>query len=651
LVFLDNQISLNKDHRIHPQDIYEKALAKYVFANQFRFLCDTKSGLQIRSYYRHNGHHISKTIKGDMNTAININPEKLLARIEYLENHRRFIQSMLEMALSLGDFQENINKGHGPKCIFQEAEKRINHLIPLDATVFYLVDQDHADFKLALCNEPTLKEFVENEVEHMIDKGLFAWAIREKKGVSISSRDHTRKFILHVIATYSRIRGIFVGLLPSEGQKIPDTSLTLLSIILLNTANAVESLEFYSLLRSQNIILEKKVEEHTKALAQSERQLQQVLKIQAIGTLAGGIAHDFNNILFPIVGFTELTMDEVPEDSSAHKNLEEILKSANRAKDLVQQILTFSRQSGHERKPIKIQYIIKEALKLLRASIPATIEIVHELDENYGAISGDAIQIHQIIMNLCTNAYQAMQETGGKLEVRLAEVDINYVEAIEITGLTPGRYLQLTVKDEGCGMEPAILDRIFEPYYTTKAPGQGAGLGLSVIHGMVKNHGGDITVSSTPGKGSAFHVFLPLIDEIDEETKTNSFSEAAGGNEHILLVDDEEQIVALMQQMLENLGYRVTARTDGQEALKVFAQHPEEFDLVITDMTMPHITGDRLAQKLIGIKPDIPIILCTGFNETITEEKALSRGIQKFIMKPVVKSELASAIRAVLEGA
>ena len=586
-----------------------------------------------------------------MNTIINMDPEKLLARIEHLENHRRFIQSVLEAALSLGDFQENINKGYGSERILQEAAKRIGHLIPFDATCFYLVNQEISDFKLTLCSETGLREYIENEVEHMIDKGLFAWAIREKRGISISSRDHKRKFILHVIATYSRIRGMFVGLLPLENQKIPDTSLTLLSIILLNTANAVESLEFYSLLRSQNITLEKKVEERTKALAQSERQLQQVLKIQAIGTLAGGIAHDFNNILFPIVGYTELTMEEVPEDSSARKNLEEILKSANRAKDLVQQILTFSRQSAHERKPIKIQYIIKEALKLLRASIPATIEIVHELDDSCGAISGDAIQIHQVIMNLCTNAFQAMQETGGKLEIRLAEVEIDYTETIEKSGLTPGRYLELTVQDEGSGMEPAIFNRIFEPYFTTKAPGQGAGLGLSVIHGIVKNHGGDITVSSTPGKGSSFHVFLPLIDEKDEETKKNSFSEAAGGNEHILLVDDEEPIVALVQQMLENLGYTVTAFTDSQEALKAFTSHPDDFDLVITDMTMPHITGDRLAQKLIDIKPDLPIILCTGFNETITEEKALSMGIQKFVMKPVVKSELASAIRAVLDGA
>jgi len=586
------------------------------------------------------------------NTTDNIHMDRktLLTRIEHLENHRRFIQNVLEMALSLGDFQENINKGYGPEHILHEGEKRISHLIPLDAVALYLVDENHSDFKLTLCNAPKLKDFVENEVEHMIEKGYFAWAIREKRGVSITSRDHTRKFILHVISTYSRIRGMFVGLMPYENHKIPDTSLTLLSIILLNIANALESIQFYSLLRSQNTVLEKKIEERTIALARSERQLQQVLKIQAIGTLAGGIAHDFNNILFPIVGYSELTMDEVPAESPAHDNLKEILKAAHRAKDLVQQILTFSRQSGQEREPIKVQYIVKEALKLLRASIPSTIEIVHQMDANCGAVVGDATQIHQVIMNLCTNAYQAMQDSGGRLEIGLGEVDISYADTVERVGLKPGKHLCLAVKDEGCGMEPAVQDRIFEPYYTTKAQGKGTGLGLSVIHGIVKNHGGDITVESTAGSGSIFHVYLPIIDEIEVEAKTTLFSKAAEGSERILLVDDEEQIIAMEQQMLEHLGYRVTVSTDSENALNVFAQHPDNFDLVITDMTMPHLTGDRLARKLIDIKPGLPVILCTGFNESITEEKALSMGIQKFVMKPVVKNELASTIRAVLDS-
>ena len=583
------------------------------------------------------------------NNIIPLDPEKLLARIDYLEENRRFIQNVLEMAISLGDFQENINKGFGPENVLLEADKRISHLIPFEANALYLVDQEQSDFHLSVCNQKHLEPFIRDEVEHMIDAGYFAWAIREKRGVTISSRDHSRKFVLHVITTYSRIRGMFIGLLPEKNSKIPDTSLTLLSIILLNTANALESIEFYALLRNQNETLEKMVEERTQTLAKYERQLQQVLKIQAIGTLAGGIAHDFNNILFPIVGYTELTMDEVPEGSVAHNNLAEILKAANRARDLVQQILTFSRQSGQERKPTKVQYIIEEALKLLRASIPASIEIIHEIDEDCRPVMGDATQIHQVIMNLCTNAYQAMQDKGGRLTVSLKEVDISYEETVEKIGMQPGKHLRLAVTDEGCGMDASVLDRIFEPYYTTKEQGKGTGLGLSVIHGIVKNHRGDITVNSALGKGSTFQVYLPVIEEDIVATEFEPTNGTAKGNERILLIDDEEQIVSMEQQMLENLGYQVTARTNSEEALREFSQQPQNYDLVITDMTMPHMTGDQLAKKLLDIKPDIPVILCTGFNEDITEEKALAMGIQKFVMKPVIKNDLASTIRTVLD--
>jgi signal transduction histidine kinase/ActR/RegA family two-component response regulator len=456
--------------------------------------------------------------------------------------------------------------------------------------------------------------------------------------------------MLHVIATYSRIRGMFIGVLPDKKNILPDKSMTVLSIILLNTANALESLEFYQLLRNQNSNLEKMVEERTKALANSEKQLQQVMKLQAIGTLAGGIAHDFNNILFPIVGYTELTMDDIPEDCQARQNLEEVLKATNRAKELVQQILTFSRQSCQERKPLKVQYLIKEASKLLRATIPSSIEIDCYIDESCGPIKGDPTQIHQIIMNLCTNAYHAMQETGGILEVKLKEINISYEQSLEMVGMKIGKHIELTVKDSGHGMDPQVMDRIFEPYYTTKEQGKGTGLGLSVIHGIVKNHGGDIVVSSQPGKGSMFKVYLPVIDEFEEEIETTAPSTEINGSERILLVDDEKQIIDIEQQILERLGYKVTPKTDSEEALEEFAAQPDRFDLVITDMTMPKMTGDQLAKRMMDIKPQIPVILCTGFNEAITEEKALAMGIDKFVMKPIVKDDLANTIRTVLDN-
>ena len=585
-----------------------------------------------------------------MNRIINMDPENLQARIKYLEENGRLIQNGLEMALSLGDFQENINKGYDTEYILREAEKRIQYLTPFDASAFYLTDQGQSDFIFSLCEPPEKKQFIEDQISYMIDKGFFTWAIGEKRGITISSHDHSRQLMLHVIATASRIRGMYVGLLPGKKTIIPDKSQTLVSFILLNTANALESLDYHQLLRDQNSILEKKVEERSKALARSENQLQQVMKLQAIGTLAGGIAHDFNNILFPIVGYTELTMDDIPASNPSRKNLEEVLKAANRAKKLVQQILTFSRQNDQEFKPLKVQSLIKEALNLLRATIPSSIEFQTSIDEDCGLVKGDPTQIHQVIMNLGTNAYHALQETGGKLEVILKETYLSYEQSQQMMGMKVGRHLELTVKDNGHGMPPQVLERIFEPYYTTKEQGKGTGLGLSVIHGIIKNHGGDISVRSRPGVGSTFRVYLPVIDDIYMEVETLETGNETNGNERILLIDDEEQIIDIERRILERLGYTVTPITDSEAALKEFKARPDAFDLVITDMTMPKITGDRLAQSLMDINPQIPVILCTGFNEAITEEKALSMGIDKFVMKPIVKDELAYTIRAVLDN-
>ena len=588
-----------------------------------------------------------------MNINAKMNPEQLKARIEYLESNGRLIQNGLEMALSLGDFQENINNGYESEYILQEAERRIRYLIPFDASAFYLIDQDQSDFIFTFCEPSEKRQFIEDQVDYLIENGFFAWAIRERRGITISSHDHSRQLMLHVIATSSRIWGMFVALLPDRENIIPDKSHTLVSFILLNTANAVESLEYHKLLRDQNSLLEKKVEERTKALARSESQLQQVMKLQAIGTLAGGIAHDFNNILFPIVGYTELTLDDVPEGSQASQNLREVLKAANRAKELVQQILTFSRQNGQERKPLKVQSLIKEALKLLRATIPSTIEIKSAIEDECGFVEGDPTQIHQVIMNLCTNAYHALQDTdtGGKIEVSLKEVQLGYDETLLKSGMDIGRHLELIVKDNGHGMPPQVMERIFEPYFTTKEQGKGTGLGLSVIHGIIKNHGGDITVHSEPGSGATFSVYLPIINDIEVEKEPIETAKLGIGNERILLIDDEEQIIDLERRILERLGYKVTSKMDGDQALKEFSAHPDGFDLVITDMTMPKMTGDRLAQKLMQINPQIPVILCTGFNEAITEEKALAMGIEKFVMKPVVKEELAYTVRTVLDKA
>ncbi len=378
-------------------------------------------------------------------------------------------------------------------------------------------------------------------------------------------------------------------------------------------------------------------------------QLLQAQKIESIGTLAGGIAHDFNNILSPIIGFTEMTMDDVPESSTAARNLQEIYVAANRAKNLVKQILEFSRTNIQDFKPIKIQDAIEESLNLLRASIPSTIEIVRNIDDNCRPIMGDSTQIHQSIMNLFTNAYHAMPDSRGKIEISLEEIDAISENLMEKLDYSADRYARLSISDTGHGIGPAILERIFEPYFTTKEKGKGTGLGLSVVHGIVKSHKGDILVHSEPGKGTRFDIYLPLIDKKIVESEKDLTEPLLKGSERILLVDDEEQILFMEKQMLERLGYSVEIRTSSVEALKLFRFKPDNFDLVITDMTMPNMTGLELSKQLLSIRPYVPIILCTGYSETITKEKAKAFGISAFVMKPITMNEISKIIRQVLD--
>jgi nitrogen-specific signal transduction histidine kinase len=371
--------------------------------------------------------------------------------------------------------------------------------------------------------------------------------------------------------------------------------------------------------------------------------------MEAIGTLAGGIAHDFNNILGAIIGYTEMALYEAPASSKNRNNMEEVLKAGHRAKDLVQQILAFSRQSEQERQPVLIHLIIKEALKLLRASLPSTIEIRQNIRTDLGAVLADPTQIHQVMMNLCTNAHHAMSEKGGMLGVTLSDVELDVKEVVAYPDLKPGSYLKLTVSDTGQGMDPNVIERIFDPYFTTKEKGVGTGLGLAVVHGIVKSHGGMITVQSEKGKGSAFQVFFPVVKtQVKPEAKT--MESLHTGNERILFVDDEQALVDLGKKMLESLGYRAECRMSSIEALESFRSQPDKFDLVITDMTMPNMTGERLAKEMMGIRPDIPIILCTGYSERITREEAMELGIKEFVLKPFKINDFANTIRKVLDN-
>ncbi len=384
-------------------------------------------------------------------------------------------------------------------------------------------------------------------------------------------------------------------------------------------------------------------------------QLNQMQKMEAIGALAGGIAHDFNNILAAMLGYTDLARRKAGADRDMGDMLNKVLEAGDRAKLLVRQILSFSRQSEQRLAPVKVQDIMREALRLLRASIPSTIEIRQDIDEQCDHVLADPTQIHQIIMNLCTNAYHAMREKGGTLGVSLKPVVISsHSHRTASLVLPPGEYAKLEVSDTGHGMESGVVKRIFEPYFTTKAPGEGTGMGLAVVHGIAKSHGGQVTVYSEPNIGTTFNVYLPLYKAGAEPApgpESAAGSVAAplpGGNERILFVDDETQIAEMARQMLGSLGYRVTACSDSLEALRLFQEHREGYDLIITDMTMPNMTGVDLAKQVLAVRRDMPIILCTGFSELVNAAKAREIGIREYIMKPLLMADIARAVRKAL---
>jgi len=385
--------------------------------------------------------------------------------------------------------------------------------------------------------------------------------------------------------------------------------------------------------------------------ARVEERLNQAQKMEAIGTLAGGIAHDFNNILFPMLGYAEMLREDLAADSKLFGYVEEIFHAGLRARDLVQQILSFSRKSDQELMPIQLHPIVKEAVKLLRATIPKTIDIRQSIASDCGPVLADPTRIHQIVMNLATNAFHAMEAGGGVLTVSLKKTRMPPEDLPVEPVSNPGDYACLSITDTGVGIPKEILDRVFEPYFTTKPKDKGTGLGLSVVHGIVKSLGGEIRIESEPGKGTACRVYLPVVARRAGKADREAIQPVPGGNESILLVDDEAPIVRMEHQMLERLGYRVTSRTSSIEALEAFRAEPGRFDLVVTDMTMPNMTGVQLAEAVKRVDPKVPVILCTGFSEQVDEEKCRALGIQGYVLKPIIRKDIAEAIRKVLDRA
>lgn len=381
-----------------------------------------------------------------------------------------------------------------------------------------------------------------------------------------------------------------------------------------------------------------------------EGQLRQAQKMEAIGTLAGGIAHDFNNILASIIGYSELAVLDLPPGSKCIQHLNKVLQASHRAKDLVNQILNFSRMKEHEFRPFDLKVIINDTLKLMRASLPSTIDIRRWIAPEERTVLADQTQIHQVIMNICANARHAMQEKGGTLEVRLegAETDPDF--ALEYPDLKPEDYLMLTIRDTGHGMDRDMLERIFEPYYTTKEKGEGTGLGLAIVHGIVQNHRGRIRVTSEPGKGTSFYIYLPRAPrDAKSEMATANLERVPGGRERVLLVDDEEDIVLILANMLTRFGYKVVSFNKSGDALNQFKANPESFDAVITDMTMPEMTGMTLASRIKEIRSDIPVLLCTGFSELLPVDSFPDIGVDGILRKPIAMREMATTLRKVLD--
>ncbi len=379
-----------------------------------------------------------------------------------------------------------------------------------------------------------------------------------------------------------------------------------------------------------------------------QAQLQQALKMESIGTLTGGIAHDFNNIMAIILGNTELALDDVPKWNSAHSSLEEIKTASLRAKNIVKQLLSFSRKTDQKLQPIQIASVIKDALQFMRSTIPTTINIHRDIQTTYETILADPTQINQIIMNLCINASHAMEQTGGDLTVTVEKVILDYQSLKDYPDLKSGDHVKIMISDTGPGIAPGIIDQIFDPYFTTKEVGKGSGMGLAVVHGIVKSHDGAIAIDSSLGKGTKFTILFPLATA---KTMVNArtLQDIPRGSETILFVDDEISITKMVKRMFERLGYKVETATTPQDALELFRSNPDHFDLVITDMTMPQMTGVKLSEKLMEIRSDIPIIICTGHSALVDEEKAKELGLAAYVMKPINMLETAQTIRKVLD--
>ena len=507
----------------------------------------------------------------------------------------------------------------------RESEEKLRNIVENSTNLFYAHTVDHQIIYIS----PQCREFLQCEPE----EAMVLWtAFATDNPINQRGLELTET----AIKTGIRQQPYELELVGKKGRKI---------VVEVREAPIQKDVRTVAIVGSLTDVTHRKKTEQEKARLQL--QLLQSQKVEAIGTLAGRIAHDFNNILSAIIGYTELALDDTPAGSPLENSLKEVYTAGMRARDLVKQILAFARQSDEERKPIQVGAIAKEVMKLIRSTTPSTIEIRENMASR-SLVTGNPSQVHQLFMNLCTNAAQAMEDAGGVLEVGLTDVG-SEDPSLPRLGLKPGSYVKITVSDTGPGIPPHIIGSIFEPYFTTKGVGEGTGMGLALVHGIVASYGGKITVESEPDRGAIFSVYLPGTKKRDAHGPREE-ERLPSGTERILFVDDELPIARMSSQILERLGYRVTVRTDSVEALALFRSGPDAFDLVISDMTMPNMTGDELTMALIAIRPDIPVILCTGYSKKISDDTAAKIGIRAFAYKPIVKADLAKTIRKVLDA-
>jgi len=552
----------------------------------------------------------------------------------------------------LGDFQEEINKSFTPYQIFQETEKRVRRLIQFEARALYFVNQQDSDLEFSLCEPTGFARLIDDEIDFMINEGFVAWAIRERRGVIILSKDQTRQLLVHVIATHSRIRGMFVGLFPDRKHEIPDASLDLLSIILRNTANALESVEFYDLMKNQGRILKEKVDQKTKEIIRYERHLQRAQKMEAIGTLAGGVAHDLNNVLGGIVGYPDLLLMQIPNDSTLRKPIEIMRDTGKKAAAIVDDLLTLARRGVPTHEAVNLNDVITEYLESpvhekLRKYHPR-VEVETDLESDLLSIWGSPVHLSKAIMNLISNAAEAMIEDGT---IRIITKN-SYIHG---TGkgreeMAEGSYVVLQIFDSGQGIPPEDIERIFEPFYTKKVMGRsGTGLGMAVVWGTVEDHNGYIDVKSILGEGTTFTLYFPGEKKMSakKETKLN-ISKYMGRGESILVVDDVKQQRDIANLILTELGYSVSTLSSGEEAVAYIKTHP--VDLLLLDMIMdPGIDGLETYRQILESYPGQKAIIASGFADRDRIKEAQKLGAGEDIKKPYTLEKLCVAIRNELD--